>query len=272
MGIRYSIRKTIADYRFGSLAENIAFLHIPKCGGSSLDRAIRDRYPESARFGLVHINARSTALTANEVHGLNYPYDTSEDTYVFDLYESLLLYYMTKPDTRFVSGHFAMSEKAWAAHHDRFSFITFLREPVSRWISAYFFNRYKDTHRKIEMSVEEYLDSDFGRSQGYEYVKYLGGAEKGRDYRSLESIERAKRNLDRFAVAGTHDHQEAFLRLFQKQFGVQLQIKMINRGPVDHSKRDAVITPAIRERIVELSGPDIALYEHFLDRFIRSAG
>lgn len=271
MGIRYSIQKAIEDRLYGSLSEDIAFLHVPKCGGVSLERAIRARYPASARHGLVHIDARASSITANEIYEQDFPYGTSDDTYVFDVYESLLLYYLTKPDTRFVSGHFAMSEKAWRMHEERFAFITFLREPVSRWISAYFFNRYKDTHRKIEMSVEEYLESDFGRSQGYEYVKFLGGAERGRDYRSIESIDRAKRNLDRFAVAGTHDHQDAFLRLFRKRFGVKLHIKRLNRSPVDNTMRDAEITPAIRERIVDLSGPDMALYEHFLDRFVRSS-
>ena len=42
-----AILKTVVEFWYGGLKENICFLHIPKCGGMSLDDAIRKHYPFS---------------------------------------------------------------------------------------------------------------------------------------------------------------------------------------------------------------------------------
>ena len=66
---------------------------------------------------------------------------------------------------------------AYHAFEKKFAFVTILRDPCQRWVSAYYYNRYKDSdHRKVDMDLDAYLKSPFGQAQGHEDVKFLGGA------------------------------------------------------------------------------------------------
>jgi hypothetical protein len=173
---------------------------------------------------------------------------------------------MAQPNSRFISGHFLFSKIAYQKYGEKFSFVTVLRDPVKRWISSYFFNRFKsDNHMKVKDDIETHLESHFGISQGYELVKFLGGANKEGDYTSEQAINQAKVNLQLFEVVGILEKLDDYSNKFIDRFHVKLQIEKKNQNPVPKQYRKSTITPELLERITVVCQPDIQVYEYAIE-------
>lgn len=251
-----------------SLKDNIIFLHVPKCGGMSVDYAIRRHYRKKDR--LVTINASASTNAANLISQINFPYGTSDDYPILKLRENLLLYYMSQ-NMKYISGHFGFSEIGYRKFLGGYTFITILRDPVKRWISLYFFNRYKkERHCKIEEDITTFVQSEFGKSQGYEYVKFLGGADNDRDYVSQQAIDRAKKNVDKFDIIGCLEYPEIFITKFENKFGIRLRIEKKNKNPKPESFRESIITEEIEEKIKEICKPDLEVYQYAIEKFVKA--
>jgi len=211
---------------------------------------------------LVSIDAEASAKAVNEA------WASPDEIYSFR--EQLLLYYMGNKHTRFVSGHFLFSERAYQKFQDEYAFIILLRDPVSRWISHYFFNRYKNKkYGKIHSDIIECLESDFGKENGHEYIKFVGGISGAGDYTSDEAIRRAKSNLHKFDIVGCLEYTDNFLDQFHKKFGVKLKLRPRNLNPVSESYRKKIVTNEIHNKIIELCKPDLDLYNYAVKNFFK---
>lgn len=220
---------------------------------------------------LVSIDSVASSNVAKMIHQTNYPYNTNDDYPLLKIRENVLLYFMAQKRTKYICGHFTFSETAYREFHGKHAFITVLRDPVKRWISSYFFNRHKDSdHRKIEEDITTHLRSAFGRSQGYEYVKFLGGANKSGEYTSGQSIDQAKRNLHKFDVVGFIEYQEDFLNRFENRFGVRLNLDWKNQSPVSTSYRNSIILPEIEDKIKTICEPDREIYQYAIDNLLKA--
>ncbi len=249
----------------GSLEAKIVFVHLPKCGGTSITSAIGERYKTLSfrrSSGDIAINAGASLKASKTFFGP----DPFGDDYrsVLQFREYLLLYYLNLPDTRFIQGHFGFSDSAYREFENDFAFITVLRDPVKRWISAYFYNRYRtDCDWKIRDDLLEYLDSQRARANGCEYVKKLHGSlDSNVDYTSSEAIDKAKSNLDKFAVVGFLEDLDGFRKIFRDRFGVDLGIGWRNSGPKSFDFVKSVATEEVLDRIREICIPDLAVYQH----------
>ena len=252
----------------GRFKEKVFFLHVPKCGGTSIDHAIKSLYRNKDRT--VTVNAAASTTAANLLNQINFPHETSDDYPVLKLRENLLLYFMSQ-NIKYISGHFSFSDTSYRNFSDEYTFITVLRDPVKRWISLYFFNRYKkEKHCKIEDDIKTFLQSDFGKSQGYEYVKFIGGIDNNRDYTSKQAIDRAKENLSKFDIVGSLENQEIFFKQIKTRFGVTLNISKKNLNPKNRSFIESIITEEIKENIGKICKPDLQIYKYALDRFVRA--
>lgn len=254
---------------FGALDRRIAFFHLPKCGGTSLTDAMKSLY-RTLDFRddrrLVSVSSHATSAVVEMVSGTRYPYDTTDDYPILQLREHLLIYLMLQKQTRFVNGHCPFSENVHERFKDRFAFVTMIRSPVKRWISSFFYNRYKKgEHRKIDTDIAGHLESEFGRSQGHELVKFIGGADPAGDYTSTKAIGRAKANLHRFDLVGFLENMDDFLNRFEALFGRKLQLNVMNRNPVSSSRQEEVLTDEILSRIEAVCEPDLAVYRHALE-------
>lgn len=263
-----SISRRIVNEIRGPVKHRIVYIHIPKCAGSSIKRAICANYftadPRKDR-SIFTVEPAASSLVANIINNTNYPYDESDDFSIFKFRESLLLYFMNQKSIKpkFIHGHITFSELAYQLFKDEFSFITILRDPVDRWISTYFYNRYKDSdHYKMDLDIEKYIDSPFGKAQGYTYVKFLRGVQENRDYTSRESIEMAIQNIRKFKMVAILEEQENMLEQFRQNFNFELNLEVRNASPKSHSYQKSVITPEIMEAIKEICRPDSEIYDY----------
>lgn len=248
--------------------ENIFYLHIPKCGGVSIGQAIAATF-QTLNFrndsGIINLNAPVSRKVIKATEGINYPFDTDDDYPILIFREKLLLYFMAQSNSKFISGHFLFSNIAYQEYGEKFSFVTVLRDPVKRWISSYFYNTLKADHQmKVDDSIEARLESHFGRSQGYQLVKFLGGANQEGDYTSPKAINRAKENLKRFAVVGFLENLDDFSKKFYNRFDVKLKIARKNQSPAPINYQNSALTPELHEKITAICDPDIQIYDYAL--------
>lgn len=240
--------------------KKLFFLHVPKCGGISIDAALRSKYRSSQIFRL----EGPASARAAEVYfdGEDVPREHYADVLAFR--EAVQVYAMSRRSVRYVSGHFAFSEKAFRRFHGDWVYLTVLRDPARRWLSHYFYNRYKDRdepHCNVSEDIETMLDSERGHAWGTEYVKYYGGVRADADYRSEASVQAALTNLQRFDVVGALEQMDAFTARVHEVLGTRITVPRKNKSPVSAEFRREIVTDEIRARIDEVCSPDRVLYE-----------
>jgi hypothetical protein len=279
MAVISSLAKRVERQIKGPIKQPMFFLHIPKCGGTSLTDALKSGYRTldlRQERGLIGLDPVASFDVAKRL----YPAETAAsdgsdedgmDSHpFFAMREVLLLYFLGMERTRFVSGHFPFSELAYELFGQEYAFITMLRDPVERWISGYFYNRYgQSDHRRTELDLSSYLDSPRAAAGGTLLVKFIAGSMPDGDYGSRRAIEIAKENLHKFKLVGFIEHQQEFLDRFEEEFGLRLKLERLNSSPRSEAARRTEVTPEVLERLRVVCQPDIEVYEYARDVFLR---
>ena len=234
----------------------VVFHHVPKCGGTSVGVALRQRYILSQATVTPESSFRAFEAFTGRTDREQMLID------VLDLREQLLLYWLYE-DVRCVSLHVRFSEVAYDQFHDRYKFITILREPISRFISHYFWSHGKPySHARIDEDLKSFLDTRRARRLGATYVEYYAGLPKEADITSQEAINAAITNLSRFDVVGRLDDLATFEAALKHELAVRIKVGHENkmRQSIRHNKK--VVTPEMRVRIEALCAPDLAVWEN----------
>jgi Sulfotransferase family len=224
----------------------LVFMHIPKTAGTTLYPSLQWSYPPHQTL---HID-----IPKNELHRL----------------EQFPLEY--RSNLRLLHGHFAFGVHKYVPRTCRY--VTVLREPVTRVISAYKHVLKRTGHPYHERVIRGRIDLE-------EFIQTFWLEEKrNRQIRNLcneydapvnqDLLEQAKRNLEGFLVVGLTERFEETFALIRRTVGLRLPFYVTrNVGfPLQASERAIQL---IRER-EEL---DMELYtfaQHLFDERVEAQG
>ncbi|MEO8548280.1 MAG: sulfotransferase family 2 domain-containing protein [Sphingomicrobium sp.] len=240
----------------------VVFHHVPKCGGTSLGRALRRAYILSQGTVTPHESLKAFNAAQNAGRRLAIGH-------VSELREMMLLY-MLYSHTRCVSAHIPFSDAAYEEFADRYLFVTILRDPVDRFISNYYWShKHPKGLNYIPEPFEEFVLSERARLSGSTYVRYFCG-EPGQEF-SAKHVDAAIRNLHRMNCVGFLDEVGRFEAALQTLTGRPLKIGRENVGNTG-AKRDAILSGALRDRVLEACSLDREIWNAIQDLRNRTPG
>ena len=245
-------RKGVGRARKRLHPNRIVFHHVPKCGGTSVGRAIRKRFLLSQATVLPEATFEAERVLDPSADGRTLLLRAEA------LRERMFLYHLAA-GVDCVSAHVRFSEPAWERYRDAAKFVTILREPVSRFVSHYRWSHGRpEGHAHIPEDFDTFLASPEAKRLGAFYVYFFSGLPADADMTTPEALERAKANLDRFNVVGFLDELAEFQAAIRREVGVKIN--------VGHENRAQAKAPDIAEkhaaRIEAVTAPDRALFDH----------
>jgi hypothetical protein len=247
------IRKRLSDV---VCKNRVVFHHVPKCGGTSVSRALHFWYPLSYA-------AFPSEPTFRALEALHADRDkTWIRNKVLEFREKQLLCYLFD-DIRCITGHVPFCETAYELFKERYNFITTLREPLSLIVSQFFSAATSSTDRwRFDKNIEAFLETPRAARVGTVYAHYFSGLAPDCDPQSRAAIERAKANLGRFTVVGLVDNMAGFERRLHETIGIRLRIGHLNKARVGNAQRVQVVTDDIHRKIEALSAVNIEIYDY----------
>jgi hypothetical protein len=219
----------------------LIFLHLPKCGGTTLNRIIEWEYnplrifsvdPSFFKWSYRKLGKWSTDRLAKM--------DVFKGHMPFGLHERL-----PRPST----------------------YITFLREPIERSISAYYFAKtyvLHPLHWKVKrMTLDEYVQWTPNHNV---QTKLLAGQDFAADC-TEDTLALAKANLaNHFTLAGLTERFDECLALLKIMFGWNIA-QYANFNETGNRPKKGRVPQSSQDLIAERNRFDVALYAHVVPLF-----
>ena len=218
----------------------LLFLHVPKCGGTSMVAALRDQFPADQVFDTYHVEM-----------------DTIETE-----------------NYRFITGHFGYRDVAQLP----FKRVTVIRDPIDRFLShMYYWKARAENGRPnghfadavVTRSLEELLDHmeegnpvppmDNLLTWTFAVSENLWARRTLQDQTPDQVLDIAKQNLLRFDVVGCLEDLPGFQADLERVLGLTVDFEVLNTTK-SRPKQDALPDTTLH-RLRQLLALDIALYE-----------
>jgi hypothetical protein len=227
-------------------ARSIIYVHLPKCGGTTLNRIIEWEYPPFKVFSI-----DPSFFRWSHQRLLQWPRERLARIKVFKGHMPFGL-------------HKRLSQPA--------TYITVLRDPIDRAISQYYFpltHRLQPRHRVVKnLTLEQYVPiTPYKNVQ----TKLLSGLDHGYDFVagecSARELELAKKNLaTSFSLVGITERFDESLALAKIEFGWRIQ-QYADFNVTRHRPKKDQIPASTRELIIEHNRFDVELYDYAVKLF-----
>ncbi len=233
-------------HRVGKAQQNqakFAFVHVPKSGGISIDLAMREQFakPGEARFSREGAIEMSLTTFNKEITDLDSIAQFS-DHHARQL-NGLLAYHLTQ-NWQYISGHVSTNQHIIENFAQQYHFITVLREPVSRFISNYIYNKLTNS---LPIMAPNNLNSDnliaevghiLAHRRGWQMANVMSMCITGRFAKDAADAQKIQSefadNLAAYKVVGFLDNLDSFSKQIK-----QLSNKQINIG--NHNTTDSFL-------------------------------
>lgn len=232
--------------------KRLVFYHLPKTAGSSLRASLGTLYfdPMRPHRRPYFIYSGRASLRVSQLTGES----------LLSIREKFLLLALSTNEYRFIAAHQPFSKIAAEEFAEETLYMSILREPVSRFISLYFYNRYKtSSHSRIECSLDEYIDSEDGRMAASTYVEWLGRARGGRIENDDERVSQAIANLRSLDVIGLMEDMGGFRLRLEGKLNRKVPVAAVNKNP-RKNRMDEVSSHQLR-KIEVLCEKDMLVYD-----------
>lgn len=250
-GIR-RIRRTILDSLCG---HRVVFHHVPKCGGTSIERSLRVRY------GLSYATFPLRSLYSS-IEALRPEFNADDlDLHSAHIREIQLLDYLYQ-DFRCIAGHVYFSSRAYDLFSNDYYFVTTLRDPIDFFASFYLQMFYSDEERwKINLTLEQFLDTPLARLFGAFYALYFSEMPQNKLTSNDQAVQLSTENLRKFTLVGILEDMSKFRRRLSEILGVRLWIGHANKSESKGREKTDILTPTARRKIEALSTINLEIYE-----------
>ena len=263
--LRASLTALRANRPLGALGRalgarrGLVFVHVPKCGGVSVERALRRARPVGRRL----IGPEETYEAARVLLGAG---DDEADRHAVlarasETRRDLLHLHLAEGAT-LITGHAPLGAHTLDAYGAGYDFVTVMRGPAERMRSHVAYNKTGAAgHGRSDLTVTRFLETDRARVMGALYVKYLSGLPMSADLTSQAAIDAARRTVDRLSLVGFTDEMDRFARGLSALTGRRVRVGHANRG------EGPALPAGALDRIEALCAPDAAVYAHARARF-----
>ncbi len=219
------VKSTVA----GGIRHPVFFMHLPKCGGTSVAEALYATVPLQRRVGVIDANAtrRTAAILYDDVNELHVQHDDmSNSKNVYDLRAGMLINHMAW-SSQMIHGHVLFSDTADRHFGDQYKYVTVLREPISRTLSNF---AHTVSSGMIADDFDAYLGGPFVRAHGLTFLRYFSGTPVLEKANEEEALETAKSALKKFSVVGFLDDLPGFCDDYKAALGVRPRIGIYNQA------------------------------------------
>lgn len=244
----------------GAYGRGVVFVHVPKCGGTSVEEALTSAYPLSR----VRVDSERSAAAAKAV--LPAGSTTREVLVAASRMRSHVLEYMLGCGYGCITGHAPLRPQMLEAFGDYHAFVTLLRHPVARFKSHYAYSFRSGRHGEIAEPLEAFLDTPRARDIAELFLKYFALGETGAPFDRASAIAQSKATLEKMAVVGFVDDMDGFAADLTRSLGRPIKIGHANRGE-GKNRTPVDFPPELDSRIEALCAADLEIYDWARARF-----